>query len=162
MAPRTSQQFVAVGHFNNGSTQTLTNVSWSLSSPRVAKIKVDGVVRAKHNGSVTITAKLGSLSGSTTLTVSNSNLVSIAVTPANASLPAGSTQQFTATGTFDDNHTQDLTAAVHWSSSSGAVATVSNTLKNRGLATAVATGTTTVAASSGGISGSTTLVVTAP
>jgi ABC-type proline/glycine betaine transport system permease subunit len=36
-------------------------------------------------------------------------LQSIAVTPANPSIAKGRTQQFTATGTFSDNSTQDHT-----------------------------------------------------
>jgi hypothetical protein len=44
-------------------------------------------------------------------------LVSIAVTPATPSLPDGSSQQFTATGTYADNSTTDLTASVSWSTS---------------------------------------------
>ena len=37
-------------------------------------------------------------------------LLSIAVTPANPSIATGTTQQFTATGTFSDNSTQNLTS----------------------------------------------------
>ena len=55
--------------------------------------------------------------GSTdTLTVTAAALVSIAVTPANPSIAKGLTQQFTATGTFTDNSTQNLTSQVTWAS----------------------------------------------
>lgn len=138
---------------------TLMGASWRSSSPRTANMRSNGVARAKHVGTATITATWRGLSGSTVLTVSNANLVSIAVTPVGASASVGSTQQFTATGTFDDSHTQDLTLQVHWSSSSGAVATVSNTFSTRGLATALAPGSTNINASTGGISGFTPLVV---
>ena len=46
----------------------------------------------------------------------SASLVSIAVTPANSSLAKGSTQQFTATRTYSDNSTQNLTSSVTWSS----------------------------------------------
>ena len=39
----------------------------------------------------------------------NASLVSIAVTPANPSIAKGTTQQFTATGTYSDSSTQNLT-----------------------------------------------------
>jgi len=39
-------------------------------------------------------------------------------------VPAGSTQQFRATGTYTDGSTADLTAGVTWSSSDPSVATV--------------------------------------
>ena len=58
------------------------------------------------------------------------------MTPANASIAAGSTQQFTATGTYSDGSTADLTSQVTWSSSNSAVATMNST----GLATAIAGG----------------------
>src|SRR6266478_1297801 len=85
-------------------------------------------------------------------------LSSIAVTPANPSIAKGTTQQFTATGTFSDGSTQNLTSTATWSSSNTSVATINSA----GLASGVATGSTTMQAISGSVSGSTTLTVTAP
>ncbi len=84
-----------------------------------------------------------------------STLSSISVTPANASIAAGSTQQFTATGTYSDGSTANITNQVVWSSSNTAVATMNST----GLATAVAGGNSTIKAVSGSFTGSTTLSV---
>jgi N-acetylneuraminic acid mutarotase len=88
-----------------------------------------------------------------------SGLASIAVTPASYSLPAGLTQQFTATGTYTDGSIADLTASVSWASSEPAVATVD---ANSGRTTAASLGWTSISASSGSIQGSTTLHVVAP
>src|SRR5437867_2948110 len=85
----------------------------------------------------------------------------IAVTPTTPSIANGTTRQFTATGTYSDFTTQDLTTQVTWSSSSTAVATISNAGGSQGLATSVAAGTTTIAATLGLVSGNTTLTVTA-
>ncbi|HET7200379.1 MAG TPA: PQQ-binding-like beta-propeller repeat protein [Burkholderiales bacterium] len=82
---------------------------------------------------------------------SPATLVSIAVTPSNPSIANGATVQLTATGTYSDSSTQDLTTQVTWSSSDSSKAMVSST----GLATAIATGPTTLSATSGNISGST-------
>jgi len=87
---------------------------------------------------------------------STPTLVSIAVTPANSSVPFGNTQQFAATGTYSDGSTQDLTSTATWTSSMAAVATINSA----GLATSVAQGTTTITASFGGFTSSTTLGVT--
>lgn len=87
---------------------------------------------------------------------STATLVSIAVTPASPSLALGLTKQFSATGTYSDGTTKDLTSSVTWGSTSTGAATVSAS----GLATSVATGTTSISASSGNTSGSTTLTVT--
>ncbi|MBI4283267.1 MAG: Ig-like domain-containing protein, partial [Chloroflexi bacterium] len=85
-------------------------------------------------------------------------LASITVTPINPSVAAGLTQQFTATGNYTDAHTADITNTVAWASSDTAVATINAT---SGLATGKAVGTTVITATSGNISGSTTLTVTA-
>jgi hypothetical protein len=84
-------------------------------------------------------------------------LVSIAVTPTNPSVAAGKTQQFTATGTFSDNSTQDLTNSVVWGSGTTTVATINAT----GLASALQMGTSTISATLGSVTGLTTLTVTA-
>jgi len=88
------------------------------------------------------------------ITVTNGSaatLLSITVTPGNASIVNGTTVQMTATGTYSDNSTLDLTTQVIWSSSDNTKATVSST----GLVTAIAPGSTTFTATSGNISGST-------
>jgi hypothetical protein len=83
-------------------------------------------------------------------------LTSIAVTPANPGMIPGTTKQFTATGTYSDNTTQNITTSVIWSSSNETVATIGT---SSGLATAAAAGTTTITAVSGSITGSTQLTV---
>jgi hypothetical protein len=47
------------------------------------------------------------------LTVTAATLQSIAVTPASPSIAKGATQQFTATGTYSDSSTQNLTSIGH-------------------------------------------------
>jgi hypothetical protein len=87
-------------------------------------------------------------------------LVEIAVTPTDPSAPAGATQQFTATGTFTDSSTQNLTETAQWSSDAPAIATISNSAGSKGLATGVAVGTARITALSGVVSGSAKLTVT--
>lgn len=82
-------------------------------------------------------------------------LVSIAISPSAVSILPGSTQQLTATGTYSDNSTQNLTSSVSWTSSSTIVASISNL----GLATAISTGITTVTASLTGVQATATLTV---
>jgi hypothetical protein len=83
-------------------------------------------------------------------------LVSIAVTPASPSVSVGKAQQFTATGTYSDGGTGDITSTAAWTSSATSVATIDS----KGLSTAVAAGTSTISAAQGGVTGSTTLTVT--
>ncbi|HUL17453.1 MAG TPA: beta-propeller fold lactonase family protein [Terriglobales bacterium] len=84
-------------------------------------------------------------------------LTSIAVTPANASIKAGASQQFMATGTYSDNSTQDITAQATWTSGTTSVATITS----GGNATGVAGGTSMITATLNGVSGNTSLTVIA-
>jgi uncharacterized protein YjdB len=153
----TTQQFTATGTFSDGSQQDLTaSVSWSSSVPAVATLAPGGLATCLVVGQTTITATAGSVAGSTVLTVTAATLSSITVSPANPSIAAGTTQQFTATGTFSDGSQQDLTTSVSWSSSAPAAATINSV----GLATALASGQTTITATSGSISKTATLTVT--
>jgi hypothetical protein len=79
-------------------------------------------------------------------------LTSLQITPGNASIAAGLTEKFTATGSFSDGSTRDITTSVTWTSSHPAVASI-NFSGTLGLAKAVAAGSATITASSGGISG---------
>ncbi|PYR76318.1 MAG: hypothetical protein DMF86_12700 [Acidobacteria bacterium] len=89
---------------------------------------------------------------------SAATLVSLSVTPSNPSIPKGTTRTFSATGTYSDGSTQDVTNVVTWSSSTPSVATISSA----GVATGSGVGTTTIQAASGSVSASTSLTVTAP
>jgi len=82
-------------------------------------------------------------------------LLSVSIYPDTPTLSVGSTLQFSATGLYTTGSTNDLTSSAQWSSSNGAVATVNSS----GLVTAIAAGTTTIKASSGGFEDSTTLTV---
>ncbi len=84
-------------------------------------------------------------------------LQSVQVTPSAPSIALGLTQQFKATGTYSDQTTKDLTSSASWSSSNTTAATISGT----GLATTKAQGSTTIMATFSGVSGSTTVTVTA-
>ncbi|MGD0417459.1 MAG: choice-of-anchor D domain-containing protein [Terriglobales bacterium] len=151
-----TQQLTAVGTYSDGSTQFLTaSVSWSSSNTGVATINSTGLATSTGYGDTTITVTLGSVSGSTTLTVSSAALVSIAVAPASPTIAVGVELPFTATGTYSDGTTQNLTTTATWSSSNTTVATINSS----GLATGVAPGQTTVQASSSGVIGSTTLTI---
>jgi len=88
-------------------------------------------------------------------------LVSIAVTPAASTiLDDVPTVQFTATGTYSDGSTADITSSCIWLSSNTGVATIAPTT---GLATTVAASgsPTTISATFGAVSGNTTLTVSA-
>src|SRR5260221_42254 len=114
-----------------------------------------GLATGIAKGSTTIRGAIGAISGSTTLTVSPVVLLSITVAPSTAAISARGTEQFSATGHYNNGTTQDLTNSASWSASPKMVASVSNA----GLATGLKPGTATISAKSGGVTGSATLTV---
>lgn len=94
---------------------------------------------------------------STTTSIPQKSLTSISITPSDPTILVNATEQFTATGSYSDGSTANLTSLVAWASSKQSVATVSES----GLGTGVAAGSTTITATMSGIAGSTILTVTA-
>jgi hypothetical protein len=120
--------YTAMGKFNDGTTQDITaTATWSSSNTAVATMSANVATGA-------VTATQASLTGSTTLTITQTALVSIAVTPTTANVAAGYKVQFVATGTFMDGSTKNLTSSVLWASSDTSVATESNLNGSRGIA----------------------------
>jgi trimeric autotransporter adhesin len=165
IAPGTTAQFKAQAKYSDGSTKDLTaQVTWKSSATNIATVNTNGVAglaKAMAAGSASISATLSGVSGSATLIVTNATLVSMAVTPANPSINVKTQQQFTASGSFSDGTTQDITNTVSWTSSPASIASITT---GSGLATGKAVGTTTITATFttalGSVSGSTQLSVT--
>jgi trimeric autotransporter adhesin len=164
----TGEQFTATGIYTDHSTQDLSTAATWVSSPgSVASISnaagYNGLATALAVGGTTITAVLGSItSNPVTLTVTPATLVSIGVTPGAPGVALGTGEQFTATGIYTDNSTQDLTTTATWASSSVPVASISNAAGYQGLATSLTVGSTTITAVSGSItSNAVTLTVSA-
>ncbi len=84
-------------------------------------------------------------------------LSSMTVTPANPTIAIGDSQQFTATGSYNDGTSQDLTSQVTWASTYTAVSTINST----GLSRGVSAGSSTITAMLNGVTGSTSLTVQA-
>ena len=121
------------------------SVSWSSSNTRVAAVTGEGFVRAREEGTATITARAGDKTATCRVTVSQ-NVV--AVTDLTLSdhlinLKVNETHQLTAT-VFPSNATDKT---VFWSSSDNGVATVSAS----GLVTAIGNGIATIYATAGNV-----------
>ena len=152
--------FTAQAYYSNGSVQDGTSlVTWTSSNTTVATIVAGGVATALADGTTTINASAAGTSGaSAALTVNT--LKSIAVTPANPTVPLGTNQQFTATGTFDDATTGDITSQVNWTSSNADVTMDTTTTGQADVASTATVGeTSTITAAVLGVTGSTLLTV---
>lgn len=162
IANGTTYQFTALGLYNDGSKHNITSqVTWGSSNTAAAAFgAITGRALSVNPGQTTITATLGSLSGTATLVVTDATIQSIAVGPSSTTIAPLTTQTFAAIGTFSDGTTQNITHDVVWASNN-AVATISNTAGSIGVATGVAPGgaTATISATFGGMSGSAPLIV---
>jgi trimeric autotransporter adhesin len=151
-----TEQFVATGTTAKGTTEDVTpGATWTSSKLAVATISSNGLATAIAAGTTVISAKYQEGSTQTFLTVTSATLSSIAISPVNTSIAVGGTQQYTATGTYSDGTTHNITGTVTWTSHYTNVATISTT----GLATGIASGSTVITATSGSISTSTNLTV---
>lgn len=154
----TTIDFTATGHLSDGSSQDVTaQCAWSSGAPSVATVGAGGHAAGLTVGGAAITAIRLGVAGSTTLTVGAPLLVSIAVTPAEATVPVTYSAQFTALASYSDGSTGDVTGQVNWSAGAAGVASVTG----GGLATGLAVGSSAIQASAGGVSGSATLTVSA-
>ncbi len=161
-----TKQFIATGTFSNGTTLNLSSsVNWNSSDIGVATISntvgTNGLATSKAQGTTTITASFsGITSNAATLTVTPAQLVSITIIPASASIPFGTAINFSATGTFTDGSSLDLTKSVNWVSSDTSVAFFNNTPGFQNQAIPLSVGTTTITATLGSISSTALLTVT--
>jgi hypothetical protein len=133
LAQGTSQQFTAIGTFNNGSTLDITNqVTWASNNTTLATVvQKTGVVHAASSvstpGQATISATLGSVSASVVLKDTNAAPTGITITPItppNATIQPGATQTFRAVAAFNDGTFQDVTLDASWTSSDPTIAVV--------------------------------------
>ena len=88
-------KFEAVGYtrFND---RALDRITWTSSSPSVARIDASGFVQAAAPGRATITAMVGSAKATVLVTVVANTVGSIAITPAKARVRQGDVVRFTA------------------------------------------------------------------
>src|ERR1017187_9167375 len=134
-----------------------TNCTSSLAPNGSCSINVSfsPTVSGMRSGTLKVTSSTGSPLTSTLSGIGYS-LVSISLSPSSPSIAPGTTVQFHATGAYDDGGTRDLSTSAQWSSSATSVATIDSS----GNATGVASGSTSITAKLGAISGSTNLMVT--
>jgi uncharacterized protein YjdB len=142
----------------NGVVVTNRPVTWSTSDSRVATVLQTGAVTAVAVGTATITAASGAATGTSTVTVTAAPVQSVSVSPTTLSLVQGQTGTLSAT-VVDATGATLSNPSVAWSSRNPAVASVDAIT---GVVTAVGVGSTTIDASSGGKTGSSSVTVTAP
>jgi hypothetical protein len=144
-----SQAYQAKLLFLDGGTMDVTALlTWTTSDAGGATVANDGGDNGLATGvsvgmvSVIATDPNTSLSGMATLTIDGTMITNMIVSPGSATLDAGNTLQFKATGTFSDLSNRDVTRDMQWSTGSNLTATIDH----KGLAKGVAPGVTFVEA----------------
>lgn len=149
LAVGSSVPLEAVTRILNGLPRTGVPITWTSDNAQVAAVDPGGVVTAVGPGKATITAKSGTASNTTTVTVVKNNLRSLFVTAAAKKARTGDVVRFSAKG----DPASDV--ATRWSvSGTGA------TIDQDGGFVANAPGTYIVTASSGSVSSSASVVIT--
>ena len=141
-----------------------TTLTWITSAPGIATVGFSGygpsgetfaTVTGGNPGSVTITATIGTASGTAAITVVPAEVASVTITPASATVLAPQTVQLSATLRNADGKVMAGQPLV-WTSANPAVATVNSS----GLVTGVGAGSVGVIAMSRGV-GDTALITVA-
>lgn len=147
-------QLTAFGHYSDSSMVDITaSATWDSSDKTIAIVSnadaSKGLATGLADGTTTISATLSGITGTQTLRVRDIEIVSIVVTPNNASLPVGEHLQYNAMATFNDSSQAAVTDIVTWHVGSTLVADIGNAAGDHGQATAIGVGNTTVWCTSG-------------
>lgn len=183
-------QYAASGIFTDGTKQDMTLLAgWTSGNGSIAAVSSSGYADASGPGQTGITATIGGQTGSSSLLVNPGALSRIDICASTVANPLANCPPLdpfppppaitlanqtmfglVAIGTFTDGSRQDLTDAVHWSSTDPGVATISNDPGIPGIATGVGRhgmltgevsgGTASITARAAGINSTATVEVT--
>lgn len=153
--------FIAQEEDGTGAFHLFPNVIRVNQTAATAQQTVNGLAA----GVSTITATIGAISGNTTVTVQAPipTLSSLAITPAGQSIPVGAVVSYTATGTYSDGSTKDITAApTVWTSSNATIASIQSPGVPQPVKCNASGGPVTITATNGAVSNTTQLTCSTP
>lgn len=161
LAKGTSQSVVVTAVFSDLSKQDVSDqILWDSSDEAKATAKLgSSQIEALGLGNSTLTASLLGQQVNLEVTVTDAQLVSLLISPANTKLPLGVSQQFVAQGFYTDDSVQDISNQVTWLSSNEATALISNSVNQKGELESKALGKTIISAVLGDIQQSTDLTI---
>ncbi len=147
-----ASQFNAIGIYSDQTAFDITSTieSWALGNTAVATLNGGGLVVGVAIGSSTLTARQGTVSGATMVTVTAATLTNLRVmaynlvdacrdradplsyTDTSATAPTNAITHLRAFGTYSDQRVRDVSSDVVWSTDASSVAVVFNTPGSRG------------------------------
>jgi len=138
LATDTVTQLIATGIYNNNTHRDITeNVLWASNDESILFVSNasghKGFAYSLGLGNSEVSASIGSVSGSTIVTVSGKRLESISILSDGVSeIAAGNRTKIRAVGNYSDGSVLDITKQVVWQSSTHKVCTISSSKKNAG------------------------------
>ncbi|WP_025819654.1 Ig-like domain-containing protein [Shewanella marina] len=149
IAINSAVDYVAQATFSDGNITTTQDVShlvaWKSLHHDIATLTHGSAIGVKQ-GDAEILAVLNKQHIIAQLSVSNKQLKSLQVTPANQTIAVGSATEYKATAIYDDNSSEDVSELVNWNSSDSNLVTLYS-----GVLEAVAAGNVTIHANYKGI-----------
>ena len=143
-------QYQAIVLYADGTNSDVTAfASFSSSLPRVANIGVNqaGLAKSLSVGVTDITATFQQLSSNTAvLEVTAATVTSLQITPADITVPVGTTGTYTAIAYYSDSTSHDVTSQATWISADTAIVSIVTSGRTAGYAQALHVGSTTVIA----------------
>ncbi|MDA0116891.1 Ig-like domain-containing protein [Vibrio sp. T11.5] len=149
------QSFLAVGEYSNGQskvlTEELTVEDWLSSDTELGEFIQSGVLKGKASGVVTVSFSKGNLtSNSLEVTVTDATITDITITPSAVRVAKGYHQPLTATATYNNGLSMNISDSVTWVSDDPSKTTITPQT-DHGLLNGVGVGSTTVTAIKEGI-----------
>ncbi|TCW04140.1 Ig-like domain-containing protein [Vibrio crassostreae] len=159
LAKGNKQAFIATGHYSDGSSKVLSNLSlsaWRSSNEETGFFSKSGVFSTGNTtGDVTVyLIKDNVTSNTVSVEVSAAVITTLAVTPPASELAMGQMRPLTAIATYSDGTSSDVSDSVTWTSEALSTATVTPT----GRLAGVDVGHTTITATKDNVTSNTVSV----
>jgi hypothetical protein len=149
-------QYSGTGNYNDGTSTSITGLTWSSSDKTKATIGSTGLASGVYHGSVTITGTYQGFNATAPLSVV-ALITGVTIDPIGPGILVNGSQTFSLTATYNDNSpTQNVASTAAWASSDNSKSTVS-----AGVAQGVAPGAVTITGTATGADGTTYSAATA-
>jgi len=127
----TEGQYIATAYYTDGHTADVTNLAtWQISDTDIAAIETTGQTAgytiSKSVGQTNVSASFETLTDSTSLTITDAELVSLVISPSRSTIAKGNSQSYEVTGQYTDGTFKDLTSQATWQSSNNDIAYISS------------------------------------
>jgi hypothetical protein len=178
-----SQQFIAIGHFSDGTTLDITrDVTWVADSNNdglddnlvvsisnaTSPVNTKGLASTNSTGPVNIIASYNGISSTVKpFEVTPARIQTITISPLVVTIQVGSNVQFVGEATFSDGSVQVITQSLTFKADSNndgiddnSIVAISNLEGSKGRATAINIGSATILASYNGITSSANVTTT--